>query len=240
MNLFYHKNCANKSLVLLCLNEYNYVCPIYIFKGEKHMKTNFVLTSAAAVLLSVAGADALEFRPFVGATMGLEGALYSGSAKTMERTNRIDLPTDFFAFGIETGVRAGDYNDIYNGGITVSATKSTYSSVQEKYADHRIASSDLFNISATYDNFIRISGDKENRIDLVLGAGVGTMAYHIDPVGASSETKWSFAPELKAGMDFELTKNFTLSANIRALMPTRPHYEFDVTYIVGGGVKYMF
>ena len=204
------------------------------------MKSNIVLTSVAVLLVSVAGANALEYRPFVGLSMGVQGAIYSSDAKDIERASAIDFPTDFFAFGIETGVRAGDYNDIYNGGITLSATKSTYSAVQQRYIDKRAASADLFDISATYDNFIRISGDKESRIDLVLGAGVGTLAYHVDPVGADSETKWSFAPELKAGMDFELTKNFTLSANIRALMPTRPHYEFDVTYIVGGGVKYMF
>ena len=204
------------------------------------MKSKIMLTSVAALLVSVAGANAMEYRPFVGATMGLQGAVYSNDAKDMERAMHIDMPTDFFVFGIESGVRAGGYNQIYNGGLTLSATKSTYSKVQDKYTDDRVASADMFNISASYDNYIRISGDKASRIDLVLGAGLGMMAYHIDPVGADSSTKWSFAPELKAGMDFELTHNVTLSATARAIIPTRSGYEMDMSYIVGGAVKYVF
>ena len=204
------------------------------------MKSKIMLTSVAALLVSVAGANAMEYRPFVGATMGLQGAVYSNDAKDMERAMHIDMPTDFFVFGIESGVRAGGYNQIYNGGLTLSATKSTYSKVQDKYTDDRFASADMFNISASYDNYIRISGDKASRIDLVLGAGLGMMAYHIDPVGADSSTKWSFAPELKAGMDFELTHNVTLSATARAIIPTRSGYEMDMSYIVGGAVKYVF
>lgn len=201
------------------------------------MKSHIILTSAAALLVSVAGANALEYRPFVGATMGIQGAVYSDEAKDLERVAGIDLPTDFFVFGIEGGVRAGGYNQIYNGGLSVSATKTTYSDVKQKYSEDRFASTDMLNIAITYDNFIRISGDKDSRIDLVLGAGLGTMAYHIDD---HSDTTWSFAPEFKAGMDFELTHNVTLSATARAIIPTRSHYTFDMSYIIGGSVKYMF
>ena len=200
------------------------------------MKSNIMLSSVAALLVSVAGANAMEYRPFIGATMGLQGIVYSDEAKDMERAGHFDLPTDFFVFGIESGVRAGGYNQIYNGGFTLSATKSTYSKVQNKYTDHRVASTDMFNISATYDNYIRISGDKASRIDLVLGAGLGAMAYHADV----DSTRWSFAPEIKAGMDFELTHNVTLSATARAVVPTRSHYYADMSYIVGGAVKYIF
>ena len=204
------------------------------------MKSNIMLTSVAALLVSAAAANAMEYRPFVGATMGLQGAVYSDSVKDLERSAGIDFPTDFFVFGIESGVRAGGYNQIYNGGLTLSATKTTYSKVQEKFTDARVASADMFNIAATYDSYIRISGDKTSRIDLVLGAGLGMMAYHYDPVVGDSETRWSFAPEFKAGMDFELTHNVTLSATARAIIPTRSHYEADMSYIVGGAVKYIF
>lgn len=204
------------------------------------MKSNIILSGVAAVLVSVAGANALEYRPFVGATLGIQGGVYSDSGKDIEHTMNIDLPTDFFMFGIESGVRAGGYNQIYNGGITLSATKTTYSKSRDKYTDDKFADLDMFNISGTYDNYIRISGDKSSRIDLVLGAGFGMMAYHIDVVDGDSNTKWSVAPELKAGMDFELTHNVTLSATARAIMPTRSHYEYDMSYIIGGAVKYVF
>ena len=204
------------------------------------MKSKLLL-AGAIVLTSVSGANALEYRPFVGLTVGMQSNVYSDYAKDIERIGPFDLPSDFFAFGVESGVRFGAYKDIYNGGLTVSATKTTYSEVQQKYSDDRVASLDMFNISMTYDNYIRISGDKTSRIDLVLGAGAGAMATHNDPVGDDSETKWSFAPEVKVGMDFELTHNVTLSASARAFIPTRSHhYELDMSYMVGGAVKYLF
>lgn len=204
------------------------------------MKSNIVLTSVVALLVSVVGANALEYRPFVGVSMGIQGAIYSSDTKDVERATNIDFPKDFFAFGVVTGVRAGKYEDIYNGGITLNATKSTYSKIQKKYVDTRVASADLFDISVTYDNYIRIDGDKANRIDLVLGAGMGATAYHIDPVSGNSETTWSFAPELKIGMDFELTKCVTLSAAFRALFPTNANHELNASYVAGGSVKYLF
>ena len=204
------------------------------------MKSNVLLTSMTVLLATAAGANALEYKPFVGVNMGLQGVVYSDEAKDMERISNIDFPADFFAFGIDAGVRAGSYNRIYNGGVTLSATKSTYSKIQHKYLENRVADADLFNIATTYDNFIRISGDKDSRIDLVLGAGVGMMAYHIDPVDGDSDTRWSFATEFKVGMDFELTKHFTLSANARTMVPLRDNYAADMSYIIGGGVKYMF
>lgn len=204
------------------------------------MKSQIILTGAAALLVSVAGANAMEYRPFVGATIGFQGLSYSNSAKDFERLARIDLPSDFFAFGVETGVRAGGYNQIYNGGLTLSATKTTYSDVQDKYTSVREAETDMFNIAMTYDNFIRISGDKASRIDLVLGAGIGTMAYHVAPIVGDSDTAWSVAPEFKAGLEFELTRNIKLSANARVIVPTRSNYDIDTTYIFGGTVKYMF
>ena len=204
------------------------------------MNSKIMLTSAAVLLTSVAGANAFEYRPFVGVTLGAMNAMYSGYGEDYERAAAVDFPSDFFAFGVEGGVRAGAYNDIYNGGLTLSAIKTTYSSVDAKFTETRLASVDAFSISATYDNFIRISGDKTSRIDLVLGAGLGTLAYHIDPVGIDSNTRWSFAPEFKVGLDFELTHNFTLSANGRVLLPTRSDHVIDAAYLFGGTVKYLF
>ena len=208
------------------------------------MKTKIMLTSAAALLVSVAGANAGEIRPFAGLTMGIQHVVYTDSMQDRESgAGAIDLPNNFFVFGAEGGVRFGNYNAIYNGGLTVSATKTTYSDVEDKYSDVRVASTDMFNISATYDNYFRISGDKTSRIDLVLGTGLGAMATHINYVewtNIKDTTKWSFAPEFKVGMDFELTHNVTLSANARMFIPTRAHYTMDTAYIFGGAVKYMF
>ncbi len=206
------------------------------------MKTKFILTSLSVLLMSVAGASAVEYRPFVGASMGLGGLKYSSAMDDLARANDTDLPTDFFAFGFEAGTRFGAYSRIYNGGITVNVDMTTSSDIEDKFTSQKYGEISTFSMSATYDNYIRLSGDKKSRIDLVLGAGLGTMNYNIDYKDAmvSDETVYSPMFAFKGGLDFELTKNITLSAIGRLFAPTRSHYDIDTHYFVGGGIKYMF
>ena len=152
------------------------------------------------------------------------------------------LPKDFITFGVEGGARFGSYDKIYNGGLSLNIDTSDSEKVTNKFTNESYAKAKTTALTATYDNFIRISGDKVKRIDLVLGAGVGAMNYHLDSqtVLASDETVWSTALAFKAGLDFELTKNLTLSATMRWLIPTREHYDIAASYIAGGAIKYMF
>ena len=205
------------------------------------MKTNLFLSSIGAILLSVAGANAVEYRPFVGATMGVSGLHYS--SETENAFANADLPSDFFSFGIEGGVRFGGYNEIYNGGVTLNIDMTDSQKVRDKFTNEKYADLKTFAMSATYDNYLRLSGDKTSRIDLVLGAGVGTMNYDIDfttATGLKDTTTYSPMFAFKAALDFELTKSITLSAQTRLFVPTRSHYAVDTQYIVGGAVKYMF
>ena len=180
------------------------------------MKSNILLTSMAA-LLFVSGANAMQYKPFVGATIGLQGVSYSDETEDFARVNTIDLPEDFFAFGIEGGFRFGAYNQIYNGGITINVDTTTSSDMKDRFTDARYAKISTSSLSATYDNYLRLSGDKIKRIDLVLGAGMGTMNYDIDDTTPANddETIWSPMFAFKVGLDFELTQNITLSANTR-------------------------
>ena len=207
------------------------------------MKSKIMLLGIPAVLATVSSANATTFRPFVGATMGLQGVMYSNDAKDAERAYDFDLPTSLFTFGFEGGFRFGEYNKIYNGGVSLNLDMSTESDIKAKFSDVKKAELTTNVFSATYDNYIRISGDKANRIDLVLGAGFGSMSYKIDnsidPV-LKNTTEHSGVFALKAGLDFELSKNFTLSAMTRMFVPTKGHYAADTTYIVGGAVKYVF
>ena len=206
------------------------------------MKTKFILTSISALLMSVAGANAMEYRPFIGASMGLGGVKYSSEMDNFARSVDADLPTDFFAFGFEAGTRFGAYSKIYNGGITLNFDMTTSSEIEDKFTSAKYGEISTLAMSATYDNYFRLSGDKKSRIDLVLGAGLGTMNYDIDykAPAASDETVYSPMFAFKAGLDFELTKNITLSAVTRLFTPTRSHYDVDTHYIVGGAVKYLF
>ena len=202
------------------------------------MKSNMLLMGMSALLVSVAGANAMEYRPFVGLAMGIQGLNYEEAFKEPE----IDLPHDFIAFGFEAGTRFGSYDQIYNGGLSFHIDTTDSEKIRETFTNKELAKIKSTTLSATYDNYIRISGDKMKRIDLVLGAGIGTMNYHVDVVDATEddETRWSTTLALKAGLDFALTKNITLSANMRLFVPTREHYMMETSYIAGGAIKYVF
>lgn len=209
---------------------------------RKDMESKIMLTSIAALFLSVAGANATEYRPFVGFTMGLSDANYSQGMEDFALAGHIDLPEDFFNIGLEAGVRFGEYTKIYNGGVMLNLDMTTNRNFQDKFTDAKYGKIRTASMSATYDNYFRLSGDKTSRIDAVLGAGLGVMNYHIDwkSNAVNDETVYSTILVLKAGMDFELTHNITLSATGRMFIPTRGHYALDAQYVFGGAVKYMF
>ncbi len=204
------------------------------------MKSNILLTSMAALLVTTA-ANATTIKPFVGATFGIQGALYSDDAKDASKAQHYDLPEDFIAFGLEGGVRFGEYNKIYNSGVTFAAKTSTRSEVEHKFTDDTLARINYSEIYGTYDNYIRLSGDKIKRIDLVLGIGAGAMNYHINDAGShETETIWSFTPAFKIGVDFEINKHITLSAETLIFTPSRDDYLIDGSYVTGGAFKYVF
>ena len=203
------------------------------------MKSNMLLIGASAIVLSMAGSNATEYRPFIGLTMGVQGLIYDDA---IEDNAPYYLPKDFITFGIEGGMRFGSYDKIYNGGFSVNINTSDSEKVSYKFTNETYAKLKTTTLTTTYDNFIRISGNKAKRIDLVLGAGVGAMNYHRDSqiATAEDETAWSTALAFKAGLDFELTKNLTLSANMRMFVPTREHYNIAASYVAGGAIKYIF
>lgn len=204
------------------------------------MKSKIILMGASAVVLSMAGANAMEYRPFVGVGMGIQGLIYDDAFE--DKMSDYYLPKDFITFGIEGGARFGSYDKIYNGGFSVNIDTSDSEKVTAKFTNTTYAKIKTTALTATYDNFFRISGDKAKRIDFVLGAGLGAMNYHLDSeyAGKDDETAWSTEFAFKAGLDFELTKNLTLSATMRWFVPTREHYNVATSYIAGGAIKYAF
>lgn len=207
------------------------------------MKSKIMLLSIPAVLAAMGSANATTFRPFVGATIGMQGLMYSDGTKDNERDFDYDLPESLFTYGFEGGFRFGDHSKIYNGGVSLNLDMSTEADIDAKFSDVKKAELTTNTISATYDNYIRISGDKMSRIDLVLGAGFGSTSMKVENSNAPAikdDTEHSGVLVLKGGLDFELSEHFTLSAMSRFFIPTKAHYDADVTYIVGGAVKYVF
>lgn len=203
------------------------------------MKTNLFLTSFGVILLSVAGANATEFRTFIGATMGMGVLDYSSDTDNAALNGQMDLPSDFFSFGLEGGVRFGGYDKIYNGGITLNLDMTDTQKIYGQFTNVKIGELRTYDASVMYDNYLRLSGDKTSRIDLVLGAGMGVINYDMG-MQDYGENAYSTMFAFKAGLDFELTKSVTLSAQTRMFVPTRSNYAVDMNYVFGGAVKYMF
>ena len=185
----------------------------------------------------------MDLRPFVGITAGITDIDYSTEMDVAARDAALDMPTDFFALGIEGGFRFGDYNRIYNGGMSLNFDMTDVKKIQNITTNEKFGELRTFAMSATYDNYIRISGDKISRIDIVFGAGLGTTNYNIqyeNALNLSDTTVWSTMLAFKAGMDFSLTKNVILSGTMRVFTPTRSHYAVDTQYVFGGTLRYQF
>lgn len=205
------------------------------------MKISSILTGVSALVLSVAGANAETIKPFAGLTLGLQGVGYSDEADGLSKQNAYSLPNDYINFGIEGGIRFGEYNEIYNGGLTVAVDFSDVAKIGKTFSEAQVGKLYTRALSMTYDNYIRISGDKSSRIDLVLGVGAGETYYKLTfDNGLSGHSMYSPSFVFKAGMDFELSEHFILSGVARLFTPTSSHYYFDTQYIVGGGIKYVF
>lgn len=225
------------------------------------MKSKILLSGLAAALV-VSGANAAQYRPvkmsyasqirpFVGLSIGMQTTDWARQVDKDAKLIGIYLPEDFVSFGAEAGFRFGNYHEIYNGGTTINFDISMPDNIETTISHIRIAEVNTMTISGTYDNYIRLSGDKLKRIDLVLGAGVGAMNErtkwdHVGTMAAfdgdipADDNDWAGTFVLKVGFDFEITRNIALSANARGFFPVKSNYDIDANIIFGGTVKYVF
>nr|MBQ0091610.1 hypothetical protein [Candidatus Enterousia merdequi] len=226
------------------------------------MKTNILLPTLTALFVAT-GANAAQYRPvkmsygaqtrpFIGVTLGAQTLNWKDTYKNAADIDDITMPQDFFSFGIETGFRFGNYHEIYNGGLSLNFDISTGDNAEYYPSYIKVSENKNMSISATYDNYIRLSGDKLKRIDLVLGFGGGAFdeITDYDHLGTSTlfpeypfpsdDNSWSAAVALKAGFEFEITENISLSTNARMFIPLKSDYDIGSSFIFGGSVKYIF
>lgn len=137
------------------------------------MKKLFLTTG----LLSVLSMPALaETKWFVGGSLGYAAPVFSDLID-----NQID--DDFWkddsgtlAMSLTGGMRFGDYNKIYNGGVS-----ATFSYIPElgKLSDgdanplYMDAELDFSTLYVSYDNYVRLSGDSKCRTDFIASVGLG-------------------------------------------------------------------
>ena len=203
-------------------------------------------------ILAVESANASDIKLFVGGNIALNSASWDEKVdKTFSNMN-LSLPDDFFGLGAEAGVRLKT-NGIYNPGVTLAYDYAFDSASDIKYPANNIFSSldvGFSAISATFDNYIRFSGNSAKRSDIVLGIGLanGTervnvrytpVAHLLGYVDEKGKDNGTFVV-LKAGFNFELTKNVDFYANGRFFAPTKSDGDLDGLFNLNAGVRYVF
>lgn len=214
-----------------------------------------LLLPALAVVACSTRAMAAEQNPninwFVGGNASISDTLWSDEAT--DWVSPIELAENNFGIGAEAGVRIGDYDKIYNFGLTLN-----YDYLFDAGADIPSPYNSVFSeittgfsaMSATFDNYIRIDHSNGTRSDLVFGLGYARATERVSvettPYGQSNgffnysgdDTGGAFV--LKFGINSELTDYIDWNVGLRALVPTDSDSDMDFATILSAGLRFKF
>ena len=210
------------------------------------MKKLFLTTGLLSVLAMPAFA---ETKWFVGGSLGYAEPVFSDELEDDIDDDFWDDESGNIAMSLTGGMRFGDYNKIYNGGV--SATLS-YMPELGKISDgdanplYMHSEADFTALYISYDNYIRISGDSKCRTDFIasIGLGHGWVKERLKITGYGSESfddngmlavlKIGFGGDFVwTGWGWTATMNF-IGLNADDDADLQGSYGFDL------GVKYTF
>ena len=211
-----------------------------------------IIVIGAVSILAVNSAMSMEVRPFIGGNLSISGVVWDDTLRSEIKEDIGVLPAIFAGAGIEGGVRFATDN-IYNAGITLAGDYLFESEVDlnEDMEDYINSLDTSFAIaSATFDNYLRVSGTKEHRRDIVLGFGVANITewVHLDPTqyGKNSgleEERWhdnGTAIVLKIGYNHQIAKKLDWYVNGRAFIAPSKESDFDAMFNASVGLRFVF
>ena len=203
-------------------------------------------------ILALNSATAMEIRPFIGGNLSVNGVAWDNDLRKEIKADIGKLPETFIGFGLEAGARFATAN-IYNAGVTLAYDYifDSETDINDDIKDY-ISSFDVgFSaISITFDNYIRVSGKKEHRRDIVIGLG-----------GASIKERIHFAPTaqgknvgleeenddddgtfvvFKVGYNHQIARNADWYVNGRAFIPTSSDGDADAALNLSTGLRFVF
>ena len=203
-------------------------------------------------LLAINNANALEVRPFIGGNLAINGVVWDDTLRSGLKEDIGVLPAIFAGAGIEGGVRFATDN-IYNAGITLAGDYLFESEVDlnEDMEDYISSIDTSFAIaSVTFDNYLRVSGTKEHRRDIVLGFGVANITewIHLDPTryGKNSGLEEERGHDngsaivLKIGYNHQIAKKLDWYVNGRAFIAPSKESDFDAMFNASVGLRFVF
>lgn len=210
------------------------------------------LVFGAASILTINSALATEIKPFIGVNLALNGISWNGKVEKPLKDANMDLPTSFFGLGAEAGVRLKT-DGIYNPGITLAYDYAFDSSADIKWPANEVFYSfdaGFSAISATFDNYIRFSGNAEKRSDVVLGIGLANATERIEMRTTAYAKTLGYMDEkgkddgtfivLKAGFNFELSDKIDFYTNGRWFVPTASDGDVDALFNLDAGLRFVF
>lgn len=206
------------------------------------------LLFALATMVSVNSAIAVEnkskFNWFAGGSAAISNITWDDDV--VDFLDPIEISETNFSLGAEIGGKFGDYNNIYNFGLTINYDylfdsnaniPAPYSSVILKITTGFSA------LSASFDNYIRIDSTNNKRSDLVFGLGFARITERVfikDTSDYYSDDDSGGAMVLKLGINSELTNYLDWNINLRAFIPTNSDSDVDLLTNISVGLKFKF
>lgn len=209
------------------------------------MKKLFLTTGLLSILSVSAMADV---KWFVGGGVGYSAPVFSDDVDDLIDEHFLEDNSGTIAFNLTGGMRFGESEKIYNGGV--SAAYSYMPDLGKLEDDYRNpyymdASLDFSTLYITYDNYIRLSGDFKYRTDFVasIGLGMGWLAEDLksgsyyenyEDEGLVFVMKFGFTGETKyEGLGWDVNMNI-VSLNAEDDADLQASVGFNV------GVRYTF
>lgn len=216
------------------------------------MKKILLVGVSAISMLSIENVNAADIKPFIGGNVAINGVIWSNDADQNTRDIGIDLPDAFIGLGLEAGVKFVN-NNIYNAGITLvydyafDSEAKLDSYIKQYYYD---VSTGFSSISVTFDNYIRISGEKAHRRDIVLGVGlangterisVKTTYYgEVNGLKDVKEKDDGRAFVLKIGYNHQMADNIDWYVNGRTFIFSGGDKDVNSMFNFSTGLRYVF
>lgn len=155
------------------------------------------------------------------------------------------FPEYYFGLGLELGARFGEYNNIWNVGVSISYD---YLFDEEMTAlGYKIGTLGFSSIGINFDNYIKILEQDNKRSDFILGIGLSqaTIKTSIDFDDYGYDTQYKEQDKgnafiLKIGTNMQIDKNFDWYITSKFFIPTEKDTGIHFVTSIQTGIKINF
>lgn len=216
------------------------------------MKKILIVGSCFAVALTGFSAYSMNIKPFVGGNLAVNGVVWADDVKDPMDAAGIDLPTSLFGIGFEAGVKFNREN-MYIPALTVAYDYMFNSEADiDAVTKPNISSFDVgFSaISATFDNYLRVSGNSRHRQDIIFGIGLGSATERVTMKTTSLGKANGYADIdedengtifiFKIGYNYQISNHVDWYLNGRWFFPTESKRDIESLFNMNAGIRFLF